>query len=519
MCNKLSSIVGTFSKRREIVADIIIDMLGTTTTIDPDRIGICVANTKSSAKNLKELDISGIKSHIGLGYALIHTLTDYEYEDPITSNKKHSIVFDGDINNAAQLVEKFELQNNYTKFNISEILLQIFELYLKKFDLPETVGKVMKIVDGNYSFAIVSNDQLVLTRDPIGTRPIFIGKKDGLIAFASERKALWILGITENIRSLKPGYFVIINKDGISDYEGKILEKNIPIEMSFEEASKGISDLLLKSVENLTKYKKLGALFSGGLDSYLITHIVKNFGMDIELFCCGFKGSRDIINATESARMIDLPLQIHELTLDEIETHLPRILYIIEDRNPLNLSIAIPIFFSTRLAKEHSFRILLSGQGSDEIFGGYAKYENIVKLQGYPKFNQQLYQDIIDIAEQNLQRDTFASLANGVEIRSPFLNQRLINYAIKVPPEYKIRREDSGYIRKFILRSIAKNLGVPTDIADRVKIAIQYGSDSWKALQKLAKKNGFTVQMAHKKGYEDHVQMYVDSLSQLAGIS
>jgi len=518
MCNKLSSIVGTFSKRSEIVVDIIIDMLRATTISDPDRVGICVDNKISSANNLEELDVSRVESHIGLGYAIIHTLTDYEYGHPIASNKKYSIVFDGVINNTAQLVEKFGLQDKYTKFSISEIMLQIFELYLKKFDLLETVGEVMKIVDGNYSFVIVSNDKLVLARDPIGTKPIFIGKKDGLIAFASERKALWILGITKNIRSLKSGHFVIISKDGISDYEGNILEKNIPIELTFEEASKGISTLLLKSVENLTKYKKIGALFSGGLDSYLITHIAKNFGIDIELFCCGFKGSRDIINAAESARKISLPLQIYELTLDEIETHLPKILYIIEDRNPLNLSISIPIFFSARLAKEQSFRILLSGQGSDEIFGGYAKYENIVKNQGYSKLNQQLYQDIIDIAEKNLQRDTFASLANGVEITSPFLNQKLINYAIKIPPEYKIRRENSGYIRKFILRSIAKNLGVPKDIADRIKIAIQYGSDSWKALQKLAKKNGFTTQIAHKQGYEDHVQLYIDSLSSLAGI-
>lgn len=514
----MGSIVGALSKRREIIEDIIINMLRATSTRYPDRVGICIDYKIFSAENLEELDTSRIKSYIGLGFAVIRTLTNYEYEDPITCNKKYSIVFDGVINNTAQLVEKYGLKNNFVKFSISEIILQIFEFYLKKFDLSESVGKIMKLLDGDYSFAIVSDDQLVLAGDPIGTRPIFIGKKDGFIVFASERKALWKIGVTRYIRSLKPGHFVIINKDSIFDYEGNTLEKNIPVEMTFEEASKGISDLLLKSVENLTKYKKLGALFSGGLDSYLATHIAKNFGIEIELFCCGFKGSRDIVNATESAKKINLPLQIYELTLDEIETHLPKILYTIEDRNPLNLSIAIPIFFCTKLAKEHSFRILLSGQGSDEIFGGYAKYENIVKNQGYPKLNQQLYQDITNIAEENLQRDTFASLANGVEIRSPFLNQRLINYAIKVPPEYKIKRENSGYIRKFILRSIAKNLGVPIDIADRIKIAIQYGSDSWKALQKLAKKNGFTTQIAHKQGYEDHIQLYIDRLSPLAGI-
>jgi len=199
MCNKLSSIVGAFSKRREIIEDIIINMLRATSTSYPDRVGICVDYKISSAKNLEELDTSKIKSHIGLGYATIHTLTNYEYEHLITSNKKYSIVFDGVINNTAQLVEKFGLKDNFIKFSISEIIFQIFELYLKKFDLSESVGKIMKLLDGDYSFAIVSNDQLVLARDPIGTRPIFIGKKDDLIAFASERKSLWILGITKNI--------------------------------------------------------------------------------------------------------------------------------------------------------------------------------------------------------------------------------------------------------------------------------------------------------------------------------
>ena len=79
--------MGAFSKRSIIVADMIIDMLGATSTRDPDIVGICVDNKISSAKNLEELEIRKIKSHIGLGCAKIHTLTDYEFGHPIASIK------------------------------------------------------------------------------------------------------------------------------------------------------------------------------------------------------------------------------------------------------------------------------------------------------------------------------------------------------------------------------------------------------------------------------------------------
>jgi asparagine synthase (glutamine-hydrolysing) len=87
-------------------------------------------------------------------------------------------------------------------------------------------------------------------------------------------------------------------------------------------------------------------------------------------------------------------------------------------------------------------------------------------------------------------------MANGIEIRLPFLDFELINYAMRIQPEFKIKKINSYYVRKYILRSLAKSLNLPEEIITRKKTALQYGSGSWKALKILAKKNGYdTVQI------------------------
>ncbi|MCW3974681.1 MAG: asparagine synthetase B, partial [Candidatus Bathyarchaeota archaeon] len=324
-----------------------------------------------------------------------------------------------------------------------------------------------------------------------GIKPLYLTENNDLIAFASERKALWRLGIKDGIFPLNPGTFAIIGRKGIEFHKEFNFEEKSFSNIEFEETQKNLLSLLNSSVIKMIKYKKLGILFSGGLDSYLIAHIARNLGANVELFCSSFDKYLDKQNAFSGAKSIGLPLHFYRLTLHEIEESLTKILCAIEEPSPLNLSIAIPIYFATKLAKERSFKVVLSGQGSDEIFGGYAKYERILENEGYQKLRHRLCQDIFNIANKNLQRDDGASMANGVEIRLPFLDFKLINYAMRIPPEFKIKQINSNYVRKYILRSLAKSLNLPEEIVARKKTAVQYGSGSWKALKKLAEKNGY----------------------------
>ena len=456
----------------------------------PDDVEVLIDQELVHGRSVDELNLKEKKVHIGIGTSRLATSNDYEGIQLIKGCKDFFIILNGEIYNHQEFPNVLKSYSLATPIDI-KVIIHIFEEQLKKYDLIEVIKRTLRCLYGMYIIAIAQKDRIIVLRDPVGIKPLYLAENNALIAFASERKALWKIGITNDILSLQPGNFAIINREGIRYHKGSSLKEESPLKIKFEEAQRNLLSLLAGAVKKLVKIKKLGVLFSGGLDSYLVAHIASNLGTNVELFCSSFNEYRDKQNALSGAKSIGLPLHLYQLTLNEIEKSLPKILFAIEDPSPTNLSIAIPIYFATKLAKERSFRILLSGQGSDEIFGGYAKYESILENEGYQKLHHRLYQDIFNIANRNLQRDDGASMANGVEIRLPFLDFELINYAMRIPPEFKIKQINSNYVRKYILRSLAKSLNLPEEIVTRKKTAVQYGSGSLKALKILAKKNGY----------------------------
>lgn len=514
---KVCSIVGAFSKKGDNVASLIVNMIKATHHRGPDDVGICIGGEVIKAESAAKLNLARTRSDIGIGSARLAILGDNKGRQPIAGCKDYFIVLNGEIYNYRELGQSL-MNHRITTSTDTEVVLHVFEDYLRKSNLVVAMRKTMCDLDGMYAFALFLDDKLIVSRDPVGIKPLYLTENESLVAFASERKALWAIGLVNNICPLKPGNFAIIGRKGLKTFRGITLEKSAPAKITFGESQYRVYNLLTKSIKKRVKYRRLGILFSGGLDSYLIAYLAQALGANVELYCSGFQGSRDIQNAIDSAKKIGLPLHIYELDLEEVEEYLPKILYAIEERNPMNLSIAIPIFFSTKMAKQKSIKVMLSGQGSDEIFGGYTRYEKIVTYRGYQSLHEQLWQDVQNIAERNLQREDATSMANSIEIRVPFLDLELLKFAMAVPPEYKIKRNHSSYTRKYILRSVAKRLNIPEDVANRSKVATQYGSGSWKALHILARKNRFSKQSAKRRGYKNHIQMYIDALSSLAGI-
>lgn len=515
----MCSIVGLISKNNEEVGKKIVKMLQATQHRGHDSAGICVNGKNIIAKELQNIDVSQLKGDIGIGNTRLSIIDDVNGAQPMEGYYDDFFVFNGEIYNFESLRE--EMDGHAFRFASSsdtEIILRMFEENFKENRLDVAVKKTMGKLDGMYSIAIFLKDKIILLRDPIGIKPLYIVDNKEIFGFSSERKAFWTIGVFSNIAPLNPGAFVIANKNGYKLYKGVELRKKSVINISIENATNHLLSLLYMSIEKRINYPAIGILFSGGLDSSILAKISSDLGAKVVLYCSGVKDSEDVKNAKEVSEILNLPLRISELTYEIIEEYLPKILYSIEESDLMNLAIAIPIFFSTKLAKEEGIRVMLSGQGADEIFGGYKRYERIMLNEGYTKLRKELERDVSNIWAKNLQRDDAASMANAVEVRFPFLDTDFLKYSVGLPPEFKIIKDGAITSRKHILRLIAKEIGLPESIISRPKVAAQFGSSSQKIIEKIAENKGFKKSFSRKFGYGNPAKLYVDILADSMGM-
>ncbi|CAB50044.1 asparagine synthase (glutamine-hydrolyzing) [Pyrococcus abyssi] len=351
----------------------------------------------------------------------------------------------------------------------SEVILRLLEylVFDRKLKVEEAIKLSMKMLRGDYAVAFFFNGKFYLFRDPLGVRPLYYSSRGH---FASEKKVLWGLG--EDAEPVLPGEIVSISKHGITRVRGFNV---FSIRTQGKDYFNGLQNLLIDSVK-VRASKKVGVLFSGGVDSSLIALIASRYS-DVILYTSGTEDSKDVEWARRVAEELGLKLRESLFSREDIENEIERIMFAIEEPNPMNLAIAIPLYFSTKRAREDGVKVLLSGQGADELFGGYAKYLQNPGL---------MLKDVEELGERNLARDDKVAMLNGVETRYPYLDLPFAILALNVPLELKIRDGK----RKFILREIAKSLGLPEWVAEREKKAAQYGSNAQKILEKIAKSRG-----------------------------
>ncbi len=333
-------------------------------------------------------------------------------------------------------------------------------------------------LDGDYAFAYSRNGELHLSRDPAGVKPLYYGSFRELFVFASEKKALSAIGMKE-IYALKPGY--ILSYSGGKAVNNKVTSFKTGARITDESMA---SKLLYEAIEQSVKkrcYTPCAISFSGGLDSSLIAALCN----DAELYSVGMEDSHDIRQTTKAAQLLGLEHKLHlqELSMEEVESALPDVIRAIESRDPLKVSIAMPLFFVSKDAHRDGIRVMLSGQGADELFAGYKRYESM----NPDELEQALRKDLDNIAENNLERDDAVTMANAVELRVPYLDRQVVELALRIAPELKIHNG----VRKYILRLAASEI-LPDELAFKDKKAAQYSSGIYSALEKLAKRNGNT---------------------------
>lgn len=401
----------------------------------------------------------------------------------------------------------------------------IYYYYVLTDDLLVAVNSSINLIDGDYAFTLYDGLNLAISRDEVGVKPLFCGlnRETGVKAFSSDKKTLWKIGVLdEDIYDLKPGDIIYNWKT----YENKESLLNQALELDLIDYDKEYEnyDEYLKTKESYDMYKdllfsnliesvykcingldKVGLIFSGGVDSSILAIILKEIAIqkeksgelfDFKLFSVGLENSQDIKFSKKIANDLDLELEEIIINEDIIRRYLKDVLIAIEDPNIMKLGVGMTIFIASKFMAEEGYNIALAGQGADELFGGYNRYlkhfeENDLS-SAYFGLDAEIRHDIENMYHVNLERDNACTIANGVELRSPFLDKRLIKLAIDCPANYKIKNNED-VLRKHILRDVAKELDLPDYISERPKKAAQYGSGINKILKKKVLK-GFGIE-------------------------
>jgi len=366
---------------------------------------------------------------------------------------------------------------------------------------PGNTEALIKDFEGGFAFAVAESGTLVVGRDSLGLYPLYYGENVNLAGLASERKALWKIGIKE-VHSFPPGHVAVVDKHGFKFNLARTLIHTRTRQINMQTAAEKLRRLLQQSVkQKVSGLKEVAVAFSGGLDSSIIAFLAKTFGAEVHLISVSLKNQHEIEHAKKAAEALNLPLHIFLYSAKAVEEVLPKVLWLIEESNPVKTSIGIPFFWTAERASEMGFRAMLAGQGADELFGGYRRYLNDYARYGGKHVQKTLFNDIVKMYEANFERDSKICNFHNVELRLPFATFELANFAASLPLQLKIETPND-VSRKIVLRKVAENIGLPQFIVNKPKKAVQYATGVNRVVKKLAKKEGFSTREYLQKMFQ-----------------
>ena len=467
----MGAIAAAVNKKGENAVPKVVAMLKELTHRGVDAHGVATPTSAATAKSIKEIAIKNISSSVALGHNLSRILLR-DRPQPV-QGEGFTLVFEGRFFPSSGVCEADEAKERL------------------KPDPRRNAGHVIEKLEGSYVFAIACPNKIIAGRDTLGTNPFYYGENETICALASERKALWALGI-KNAKSFPPGNVAVANTQGFSFKPIKTLVRPPSENADMETAARRLQILLLKSTrKRVSDLEKVAVAFSGGLDSSVIAVLAKMCGIHVQLVSVGLEDQPEVRFAETAAEALGLPLHLKTYTERDVERVLPKVLWLIEEPDPLKVSIAIPFFWTAESASKLGYNVLLAGQGGDELFGGYQKYLREYAQSGVEAVQNVMYRDVAMSHEKNFQRDNQVCSFHNVELRLPFVDRDVVHFSLSLPLSLKIESSEDR-LRKRVLRRVAQNLGMTLLIANKTKKAIQYATGVNKAIQRLARREGST---------------------------
>jgi len=483
----MSTICGHFVENSKIKSADIYDMLKKMEYRGPDTHGAYLDGRLVKVNEVDELKgVLSNESHIALGHSRLKIVGSEKTTQPYNScDGKLALIHNGEIYNYQKLRTLLNKQHEIKTSSDSEIIVHLLE-EIYQGDLLSAMKKVIGLLDGMYSLAVTDGESLVVARDPIGKKPLYYIRNENITYFASEKKALW--NGKDNPERLNPGDILSIDNSGIEVCEGFHLQfPQIDI-VDFREAVEIYKDILIKAVKKrLTGLtgSHIGVIFSGGIDSVLISKLLQREGKNITCYCTGTEESGDIVAARSVADDLGLELKTTIIAEDRVEEMLPEIIQSVEESGLLQVEVAIPMYLAAKLAAEDNIRVMFTGQAADELFAGYPWYNDVLSDFGYLRLHEKLWEDLILAYTDTLEREDKLTMAHSIELRAPYLDKDLIQTVMRMSPRLKIQDKNDN-LRKTVHRQAAVELGIPPYISFRAKNPTQSGSGIHGIIKKIA---------------------------------
>jgi asparagine synthase (glutamine-hydrolysing) len=338
-------------------------------------------------------------------------------------------------------------------------------------------------LDGMFAFVVLDDDTTIAGRDRLGIKPLYRADGERGVAYASELKAL--MGRSwDRVTTVAPGEIWVDDRPTpyyrlpAPQVGGRVDE--VAVAHWVERLRKTLDDAVAK---RLMSDVPLGTFLSGGLDSSIITALAARHQPGLATFSLGFEGSADL----RAARLVadHLGTDHHEIVVpeDEPSAVLPEVLYHLESWDRDLVRSALPTYLVARFAATE-LTVVLTGEGADELFAGYRYHGSYA---GSPDVLQrELHRSVGVMHHSNLQRVDRMTMAHSLEARVPFLDPAVVEVAMAIPAELKLRPDRHGrLIEKWILRRAFEDI-LPPEIVWRTKSQFDEGSGAADRLPVLA---------------------------------
>ena len=380
-------------------------------------------------------------------------------KQPIISDDGHKVIaVNGEIYNHIYLRERHTPDYNFKTESDCEVILALYQK--KGIDF-------LNDLNGIFAFALYdsSNDKYLIARDHMGIIPLYIGwDKQNIFYVSSELKSLE--GVCNKIELFPPGHY-------LDSSDGKLIKWYIPNWTSFDSVKgsetkiKLIHDSLSAAVKRqLMSDVPYGVLLSGGLDSSITSALAKKFASkriesndqqdawwpQLHSFSVGLEGAPDLKAAKIVADHIGTVHHEINFTVQEGIDAIRDVIYHLETYDVTTVRASTPMYLMARAIKSLGIKMVLSGEGADELFGGYLYFH---KAPNSKEFHEETVRKLDKLHQYDCLRANKSLAAWGIEGRVPFLDKEFIDVAMGINPEDKMIK--NGRIEKWVLREAFKD--------------------------------------------------------------